>query len=189
MSDIPQSDVSRPSKLPTANLLPHGTAPLAIEQTSAEYLEAVEEEWNKSVDVEIETLADGMVDLVNLASVSVLGKFPRKYPSVVLTSAPVVRSTTKINSKSHRRRSKHNSAQSLWSSFSFLCPRATNLEVSMQIRAANSLLSIVHSMKLQLLLSDEAQIVERRDAELATTLQEKEEAKAKVAELLSRLLK
>ena len=59
----------------------------------------------------------------------------------------------------------------------------------MQIRAANSLLSIVHSMKLQLLLSDEAQIVERRDAELATTLQEKEEAKAKVAELLSKLLK
>ena len=44
-------------------------------------------------------------------------------------------------------------------------------------------------MKLQLLLSDEAQIVERRDAELAATLQEKEEAKAKVAELLSRLLK
>jgi mediator of RNA polymerase II transcription subunit 22 len=68
-------------------------------------------------------------------------------------------------------------------------PRATNLEASVQIRAANSLLSIVHSMKLQLLLSDEAQIVERRDAELATTLQEKEESKAKVAELLSRLLK
>jgi hypothetical protein len=62
-------------------------------------------------------------------------------------------------------------------------------QISVQIRAANSLLSIVHSMKLQLLLSDEAQIVERRDAELATTLQEKEEAKAKVAELLSELLK
>jgi mediator of RNA polymerase II transcription subunit 22 len=44
-------------------------------------------------------------------------------------------------------------------------------------------------MKLQLLLSDEAQIVERRDAELATTLQEKEETKAKVAELLGELLK
>jgi mediator of RNA polymerase II transcription subunit 22 len=68
-------------------------------------------------------------------------------------------------------------------------PHTTNLEALVQIRAANSLLSIVHSMKLQLLLSDEAQIVERRDAELATTLQEKEEAKAKVAELLSKLLK
>jgi mediator of RNA polymerase II transcription subunit 22 len=33
-------------------------------------LEAVEDEWNKRVDVEIETLADGMVDLVNFASVS-----------------------------------------------------------------------------------------------------------------------
>jgi mediator of RNA polymerase II transcription subunit 22 len=71
----------------------------------------------------------------------------------------------------------------------FLHSRETSLEASVQIRAANSLLSIVHSMKLQLLLSDEAQIVERRDAELATTLQEKEEAKAKVAELLSELLK
>ena len=70
MSDLPQSDVSRPSKLPTANLLPQGLAPPAVEQTSAEYLGAVEEEWNKRVDVEIETLADGMVDLVNLASVS-----------------------------------------------------------------------------------------------------------------------
>lgn len=44
-------------------------------------------------------------------------------------------------------------------------------------------------MKLQLLLSDEAQIVERRDAELGTTLKEKEDAKAKVAELLSELLR
>lgn len=69
MSDVPQSDVSRPSKLPTANLLPQGAAPPTADQNSAEYLDAVEEEWNKKVDVEIETLADGMVDLVNLASV------------------------------------------------------------------------------------------------------------------------
>ena len=184
MSDIPQSDVSRPSKLPTANLLPHGAAPLAIEQTSAEYLEAVEEEWNKRVDVEIETLADGMVDLVNLASVSFHEKSLCRLD---------LRTRGQINNKD-----KFKIAQETFQAqfraesmvlFSFLCPRATNLEVSMQIRAANSLLSIVHSMKLQLLLSDEAQIVERRDAELATTLQEKEEAKAKVAELLSRLLK
>ena len=83
MSDLPQSDVSRPSKLPTANLLPQGAAPPAVEQTSAEYLEAIEEEWNKRVDVEIETLADGMVDLVNLASVSRHGSTP----SVGLTTA------------------------------------------------------------------------------------------------------
>lgn len=109
MSDIPQSDVSRPSKLPTAKILPHGAAPLAIEQTSAEYLEAVEEEWNKKVDVEIETLADGMVDLVNLASVSSHGLLLCR-----LDLRTVVRSTTKINSKSRRKRSKHSSAQSLW---------------------------------------------------------------------------
>jgi mediator of RNA polymerase II transcription subunit 22 len=73
MSDLPQSDVSRPSKLPTANLLPQGQAPPVTDQTSAEYLDAVEEEWNKKVDAEIETLADGMVALVNLASVSSYG--------------------------------------------------------------------------------------------------------------------
>ncbi|KAI0280757.1 hypothetical protein BGY98DRAFT_961667 [Russula aff. rugulosa BPL654] len=75
MSDIPQSDVSRPSKLPTAKLLPHGAALPATEQTPAEYLEAAEEEWNKRVDVEIETLAEGMVDLVNLASINNKDKF------------------------------------------------------------------------------------------------------------------
>ena len=69
MSDLPQSDVSRPSKLPTANLLSQGAGSTAVDQNSAEYLNAVEEDWNKKVDVEIDTLADGMVDLVNLASV------------------------------------------------------------------------------------------------------------------------
>lgn len=73
MSDLPQSDVSRPSKLPTANLLPQGAAPPAVDQNSAEYLDGVEEDWNKKVDVEIDTLADGMVDLVNLASVCSYG--------------------------------------------------------------------------------------------------------------------
>lgn len=109
MSDILQSDVSRPSKLPTANLLPHGAAPLVIEQTSAEYLEAVEEEWNKRVDVEIETLAEGMVDLVNLASVS--------FPGIslcCLDPRTVARSITRINLKSRRRRSKRSFAQSRW---------------------------------------------------------------------------
>ncbi len=68
MSDIPQSDVSRPSALPTAKLLSRSSQP-TIDQNSAEYLEAIEEEWNKKVDVEVETLVDGMVDLVSLASV------------------------------------------------------------------------------------------------------------------------
>ena len=116
MSDIPQSDVSRPSKLPTAKILPHGAALPGTDQTPAEYLEAAEEEWNKKVDVEIETLAEGMVDLVNLASVSL-----HQIPLGRLDIRSLVRSTTKINLKSHRRHSKHSSAQSLWFLF-FLCP-------------------------------------------------------------------
>ena len=42
------------------------------DMTSAEYLDAMEEEWNKKVDVEIDALMEGMVDLVGLAGVSVV---------------------------------------------------------------------------------------------------------------------
>lgn len=68
MSEAPQTDVSRRAALPTASLLPRSSQP-TIDQNSAEYLDAIEEEWNKKVDVEIETLVDGMVDIVSLASV------------------------------------------------------------------------------------------------------------------------
>jgi mediator of RNA polymerase II transcription subunit 22 len=44
-------------------------------------------------------------------------------------------------------------------------------------------------MKLLLLLSDEAQIAHRRDAELKSVQEEKEDAKEKVADLLDDLLK
>jgi len=57
------------------------------------------------------------------------------------------------------------------------------------IRAANSLLSITHSMKLLLLLSDEAQIAHRRDAELKVVQEERDDAKEKVAALLNELLR
>lgn len=71
MSEVPQSDVSRPSALPTANLLQRGTVSQSlVDQNSAEYLDSIEEQWNKKVDMEVETLVDGMVDLVGLASVS-----------------------------------------------------------------------------------------------------------------------
>ena len=72
MADITQTDVSRPSALPSAKLRSKPSQAQALsEQSSAEYLDAVEEEWNKKIDVEIETLVDGMVDIVNLASVSI----------------------------------------------------------------------------------------------------------------------
>lgn len=79
MAEVPQTDVSRPSALPTASLRPRDSQP-TIDQNSSEYLEAIEEQWNKKVDVEVETLVDGMVDLVSLASVSVL--FCRLYNTV-----------------------------------------------------------------------------------------------------------
>lgn len=73
MAEAPQTDVSRPSALPTAKLHHKGhISQTIIDQNSAEYLDAVEEEWNKKVDMEIETLVDGMVDLVSLATVSPL---------------------------------------------------------------------------------------------------------------------
>ena len=68
MADVPQTDVSRPSALPTAKLLQRQAKP-SVDQNSDEYLDAIEEEWNKRVDVEIETLVDGMVDIVALAAV------------------------------------------------------------------------------------------------------------------------
>ena len=94
MTDAPQTDVPRPSALPSARLRPQGssfasssgTAGAAsgsgagsgggssnmADMTSAEYLDAMEEEWNKKVDVEIDALMEGMVDLVGLAGVSVV---------------------------------------------------------------------------------------------------------------------
>lgn len=74
MADVTQTDVSRPSALPTARLKPAGGAAqqssTVLDQNSAEYLNLVEEEWNKKIDIEVETLVEGMVDIVGLASVS-----------------------------------------------------------------------------------------------------------------------
>ena len=57
-----------------------------------------------------------------------------------------------------------------------------------KIRAAHSLMSTIHSMKLLLLLSDETQIAKRRDAELRVVQAEKSDAQKKVAALLDELL-
>ncbi|KAH9930538.1 uncharacterized protein BXZ73DRAFT_28382, partial [Epithele typhae] len=146
MADLTKSDVSRPSALPTARLLQRPSQPL-IDQDSNDYLDNVEEEWNKRVDVEIETLVDSMVDIVSLAAIGDKDKF-------------------RIAEEA----------------FQAQC-RAESM-----IRAANSLMSTIHSMKLLLLLSDEAQIVKRRDAELRSVQAEKTEAQKKVAALLDELL-
>ncbi|KAF8718579.1 hypothetical protein AX14_011759 [Amanita brunnescens Koide BX004] len=145
MSDLPPSDVSRPSALPTANLLRAAVHPL-VDQNSAEFLDGIEEEWNKKVDAEVDTLVDGMVDLVSLASIADKDKF-------------------RIAQEAFQAQSR---AESM-------------------VRAANSLLSITHSMKLLLLLSDEAQIAHRRDAELKVIQVERDDARKRVAALLDEL--
>ena len=75
MADIPQTDVSRPSALPTASLKPKGPLQPAVDETSDKYLKDVEDQWNAKVDVEIEALVEGMVDIVGIASVRMLSLF------------------------------------------------------------------------------------------------------------------
>ncbi|KAF9234125.1 surfeit locus protein 5 subunit 22 of mediator complex-domain-containing protein [Melanogaster broomeanus] len=147
MSEPPQTDVSRPSALPTATLHQRSTITQAlVDQNSDEYLDAIEEEWNKKLDAEVEILVDGMVDIVSLASIGDKDKF-------------------RIAQESFQAESR---AESM-------------------VRAANSLLSITHTLKLLLLLSDEAQIAHRRDVELKHVQQEKSDAQQKVAALLDDL--
>lgn len=113
MADIPQTDVSRPSALPTANLLPRSGQQI-VDQNSDEYLEAIEEEWNKKVDVEVDTLVDGMVDLVGLASVSrqlLLLGFPVAYDAA---AAVTRRSGTRTSFVWRRSRFKPSVVQSRW---------------------------------------------------------------------------
>lgn len=74
MADSTQTDVSRPSALPTAKLGSKANVfsnPL-MHMRAEEYLDNYQEDMNKKVDTEIETLVDGMVDLVELASARVL---------------------------------------------------------------------------------------------------------------------
>ena len=106
MSDL-TSDVSRPSALPTANLLRTPVHPL-VDQNSAEFLDSIEEEWNKKVDAEVDILVDGMVDLVSLASVPLL------FPLTLTCADAAFRSLTRTSSGSRKRDSRPSRAQSLW---------------------------------------------------------------------------
>ena len=56
------------------------------------------------------------------------------------------------------------------------------------VRAAHSLLGIIHSMKLLLLLSDESQISQQRDRALSEARSDAKEAKRMATELLNELL-
>ena len=56
------------------------------------------------------------------------------------------------------------------------------------VRAAQSLLSITHSMKLLLLLSDESQLAQQRNKALEEAREEASEAKGRALTLLNELL-
>jgi hypothetical protein len=67
-----KSDVSRPSALPTARLRAAQSSSATAadsEQSSEQYLDAAEEEWNRKIDAELDVLVEGMQDLVALAEV------------------------------------------------------------------------------------------------------------------------
>ena len=69
-----KTDALRPSALPSAAIRPRNEVHQP-ELTSGQYLDQVYEEWNKKVDTEVETLVDGMVDLVSIATVSKLTEY------------------------------------------------------------------------------------------------------------------
>ena len=101
-----QTDASRPSALPSANIGARNYEQPPVE-TSEEYLDQVEEEWNKKVDVEVDTLVDGMVDLVAIASVGSL-------LHLCTTVYFGVRWVIKTSFKSHSSHSRRNVALSRW---------------------------------------------------------------------------
>ena len=88
-----------------------------------------------------------------------------------------------------RRRSRLNVALNPW----YIALRAPqcgvgDVNADSQVRAAHSLMSITHSLKLLLLLSDEAQIAAQRDRALMHASEEAAKAKTEAAEILDQLL-
>ncbi|EJD49644.1 hypothetical protein AURDEDRAFT_59336 [Auricularia subglabra TFB-10046 SS5] len=144
-----QTDVSRPAALARATLGPsaHAQQKALLEQPSDAYLDAIEEDFNRRLDGDVEVLVEGMGDLVALAAVGDKDKF------VVAQEA-----------------------------FQAQC-RAESM-----VRAANSLLSLTHTLKLMLLLADEQQIVKQRTEERAQVREEADGYKTRAAELADGLL-
>jgi hypothetical protein len=110
MSTPFQTDASRPSALPSANIGARNYDQPPAE-TSEEYLDQVEEEWNKKVDAEVDTLVDGMVDLVAIASVS---SSVRRVYHIADTIAFGVRCVTRTNTRSHWSHSRRNVEPNRW---------------------------------------------------------------------------
>ncbi|KAG9089246.1 hypothetical protein FRC07_012376 [Ceratobasidium sp. 392] len=135
-SRVFHTDASRRTALPHASLKSSIQVPAVDSET---FLQNHEEEWNRLVDVEIEALAEGMADLVGIASIEGKDRF-----------------------------------QIAQEAFQAEC-RAESIAI-----AANSLLSITHSLKLMFLLGDEQYITQRRKERLRSTVSDIAAAKTRV---------
>ncbi|CAE6422899.1 unnamed protein product [Rhizoctonia solani] len=130
-----QTDARFRTALPTASLKSSITVPQVDSET---FLQNHEEEWNRLVDFEVENLAEGMADLVGIASIEGKDRF-----------------------------------QIAQEAFQAEC-KAENMAI-----AANSLLSITHSLKLMFLLGDEEYITQRREDRLKTAVTDIAAAKSR----------
>ncbi|KAG8728508.1 hypothetical protein FRC12_021687 [Ceratobasidium sp. 428] len=130
------TDASRRTALPHASLKSSVQVPAVDSET---FLQNHEEEWNRLVDAEIEALAEGMADLVGIASIEGKDRF-----------------------------------QIAQEAFQAEC-RAESIAI-----AANSLLSITHSLKLMFLLGDEQYITQRRKERLRSAVSDIAGAKTRV---------
>ncbi|KAJ1307644.1 hypothetical protein OPQ81_001738 [Rhizoctonia solani] len=130
-----QTDARFRTALPTASLKSSITVPQVDSET---FLQNHEEEWNRLVDAEVESLAEGMADLVGIASIEGKDRF-----------------------------------QIAQEAFQAEC-KAESMAI-----AANSLLSITHSLKLMFLLGDEEYITQRREDRLKTAVADIAAAKAR----------
>lgn len=158
-----QTDALRPAALPSASLKTRTAEEHTIEQTSDAYLDSIYEDWNKKVDIEVETLVEGMVELVNIASIG----NKDKYKVAQEAFEAQCRTESMVRSRVDER---------------------TYTNYFPQVRAATSLLSITHSLKLLLLLSDEEQIASKRDDAAAEFKQTTERERASAAKALDSLL-
>ncbi|CAE6432058.1 unnamed protein product [Rhizoctonia solani] len=148
-----QTDARFRTSLPTASLKSSITVPQVDSET---YLQNHEEEWNRLVDAEVESLAEGMADLVGIASVS-SGRLER--------GVKIINEILKIEGKDR--------FQIAQEAFQAEC-KAESMAI-----AANSLLSITHSLKLMFLLGDEEYITQRRQERLKTAVADITAAKAR----------
>ncbi|QRW04078.1 mediator complex subunit Med22 [Ceratobasidium sp. AG-Ba] len=130
------TDASRRTALPHASLKSNIQVPAVDSET---FLQNHEEEWNRLVDAEVEALAEGMADLVGIASIEGKDRF-----------------------------------QIAQEAFQAEC-RAESIAI-----AANSLLSITHSLKLMFLLGDEQYITQRRKERLKSAVSDITAAKSRV---------